>query len=318
MQYPRFAGARIIDWWRARSTRTSWSVRSSFIAACLSVQSLPAAAQSLQVTSPDGWEQLAGGSVHEISWTSSNLNPGTPLSIYYLYEGAWVRIATVGPSDTSYSWQVPHTPTAFSYVWIGSWANAAWHAYDHSDRPFTISSDGCGDERDAIIDEYRTRGVPWTAGVAGSLPTCGDFATAGGSAHFTWHQLHHAPGSGHRPLGIVKQVLWEGLEKTRVEYGTGPDAGITITSGYRCPHGNELVYASLGLPVYAASRHQHGEAVDMKPTTRPWNENEWIRLRNAALKAGATWIEPYEDAPSHVHAQWQVVPTADAAMDGRR
>lgn len=288
------------------------------IAVWLSLLSLPAAAQTLQVTSPDGWEELAAGSVHQILWTSSPLASTSRTLIYYLYDGAWVHIATVAPGVSSYSWTVPHTPTTSSIVWIGNWANAAWHVYDHSDRSFSISSDGCGDERDVIIDEYRRKGVAWTSGIPGSVPTCADFATGGGTANFTWPELHHSPGNGHRPWGIVKPVLWEGLEKTRAEYGMTGDAGITITSGYRCPHGNEIVYHGIGLPVYTASRHQYGEAVDMRSTSRPWTEDEWIRLRNAALKADATWIEPYEDAPSHVHAQWQVIPTVEAAMEGRR
>ena len=147
----------------------------------------------------------------------------------------------------------------------------------------------CGDVRDNIIEEYRAGQVAWT-------PTCGDFSTSGGTANFGWSELNRSPGSGHPPYGIVRSVLWSGLENTRSNYNRG---GIVIDSGYRCPHGNALVGGAY------QSRHMWGDAADMHSQDHPWSQAEWTLLRNAANAAGATYIEPYADDPSHVHADWR-------------
>ena len=147
----------------------------------------------------------------------------------------------------------------------------------------------CGDERGVIIQEYRSHGVGW-------VPSCGDFSTGGGTANFSWGELNRSPGSGHPPYGIVRNVLWTGLENTRSNYNRG---GIVIDSGYRCPHGNAAVGGA------AQSRHMFGDAADMHSSDHPWDFNEWDRLQQAAVAAGATFIEPYSQDPSHVHADWR-------------
>jgi hypothetical protein len=147
----------------------------------------------------------------------------------------------------------------------------------------------CGDDRDSIIEEYRAGQVAWT-------PGCNDFSTSGGTAHFSWSELNRSPGSGHPPYGIVKSVLWTGLEDTRSNYARG---GIVIDSGYRCPHGNALVGGAY------QSRHMWGDAADMHSQDNPWSQTEWNLLRNAAVAAGATYVEPYSQDPDHVHADWR-------------
>jgi Peptidase M15 len=147
----------------------------------------------------------------------------------------------------------------------------------------------CGDERGNIIAEYVSHGVNWT-------PTCDDFSTGGGTANFSWPELNRSPGSGHPPYGIVRSVLWTGLEDTRSSYNRG---GIIIDSGYRCPHGNALVGG------VAQSRHMWGDAADMHSAEHPWDFSEWNLLQQAAVAAGATFIEPYSQDPSHVHADWR-------------
>ena len=147
----------------------------------------------------------------------------------------------------------------------------------------------CGDDRTNIIEEYRAGQVAWT-------PSCGDFGTSGGSAHFSWSELNRYPGSGHPPFGIVKQVLWSGLESTRSNYNRG---GLVIDSGYRCPHGNAAVGGAW------QSRHMWGDAADMHSADHLWNRAEWDLMQSAARNAGASYIEPYEQDPTHLHADWR-------------
>jgi hypothetical protein len=154
-------------------------------------------------------------------------------------------------------------------------------------------SPGCGDERDTIIGEY-------SSGAMASLfvPTCNDFATGGGSSHFSWGDLNQAPGSGHPPWGIVRSILLNGLELTWFIYG----GTIAVTSGYRCPHGNSLVSTA------STSRHMWGDAADIKPGTNwnPPNELEFSNLRGAALCAGAGYLTEWSTyTDHHLHADWR-------------
>lgn len=149
----------------------------------------------------------------------------------------------------------------------------------------------CYAETSAIIAEYSTYGVNFT-------PACSDFSNGGGSAHFTWLELNggFSTGNPHNPWGIVKNILWIGLENTRANYGRG---AIRVHSGYRCPHGNAAVNGA------AQSRHMWGDAADISSASQPWSQAEWNLLQQAAVAAGATFIEPYAQDPTHVHADWR-------------
>lgn len=86
------------------------------------------------------------------------------------------------------------------------------------------------EERSKVRQEYVDHEVNWT-------PECSDFQTTGSSANFAWYDLNGAQGNPHRDdLGIVKSVLWDGLEDTLTEYDRGD---IHVESGYRCPHGTK-------------------------------------------------------------------------------
>jgi hypothetical protein len=103
----------------------------------------------------------------------------------------------------------------------------------------------CEDERNDILREYAQYEVNW-------IPTCGDFASGGGTAHFSWNELNGGfrEGNPHSPWGIVTSRLTDGLEATRANYG----APIYLSSGYRCPHGNRRVDGD------QYSLHMHGRA----------------------------------------------------------
>src|SRR5262245_43638977 len=151
----------------------------------------------------------------------------------------------------------------------------------------------CYAETSTMIGEYATYGVNYT-------PACSEFSNGGGSEHFTWLELNGGFGLGnpHNPWGIVKNVLWLGLENTRANYGRG---AITVQSGYRCPHGN----ANPQIGGATQSRHMWGDAADITSASQPWSQAEWNLLQAAAVAAGATFIEPYSQDPSHVHADWR-------------
>jgi hypothetical protein len=66
-----------------------------------------AKSQSLQITSPNGGEVWQGGSVHNITWTSTNVDN---IKIEYSLNNGltWTVIAASYPvSSSSYSWTVP-------------------------------------------------------------------------------------------------------------------------------------------------------------------------------------------------------------------
>ncbi|MBF0537715.1 MAG: hypothetical protein HQL03_05615 [Nitrospirae bacterium] len=94
---------------------------------------------AIKITSPNGGETWQVGSAQTIRWQLANLTPSGYLYLFYYDGSAWQYIAWLSPNSTSYTWQVPNTPTSGAYIWIGSWANNKWEAYDISDGAFTIS-----------------------------------------------------------------------------------------------------------------------------------------------------------------------------------
>ncbi len=92
----------------------------------------------IQVVSPNGGEDLAAGAIHEISWTSANLNPNGLIYIFYWYGGAWQQVAQLAPETISYNWVTPDTQDESVGIWIGNWVNGEWEASDGSDASFRI------------------------------------------------------------------------------------------------------------------------------------------------------------------------------------
>lgn len=151
----------------------------------------------------------------------------------------------------------------------------------------------CGDERDDIIREYVFYSVSLS-------PSCSDFASSGGSTHFSWTELNggFSNGNPHSPFGMVKAALLDGLESTRTNYNGG---GITLTSGYRCPHGN------FGVGGVAQSFHMHGRAGDMYSASHSWTEQEFNLLKAAADSTSPPPIESFfwhTYTDRHYHAAW--------------
>jgi len=101
------------------------------------------------VVSPNGGESLPGGSVQNITWTSSNV--ANVRIEYTLDNGAnWTVIVSDLASTGSFAWTLPTTSTSAARVRISDMATAAT---DQSDGTFTITAAGAPAQ--VIINEIR-------------------------------------------------------------------------------------------------------------------------------------------------------------------
>jgi len=103
-------------------------------------------APSVTVTSPNGGESWAGGSAHNITWTSSGV---TNVKLEYTTDGStWSTItASTAASAGSYAWTVPSSATTTAKVRVTDTASAA---SDASNAAFTITG---GTPANVIINE---------------------------------------------------------------------------------------------------------------------------------------------------------------------
>ena len=88
----------------------------------------------LQITSPRGGQSWAPDTVHTIKWTSSGLDPGGVIYLYYWDHDndRWRNIARVSPSTTSYHWSVPMYPMRETAIWVGNRTSGQWKGWDRS------------------------------------------------------------------------------------------------------------------------------------------------------------------------------------------
>lgn len=102
---------------------------------------------SVTVVSPNGGESLPGGSVRNITWTSSNV---ANVRIEYTLDGGanWTVIVSDLASTGSFAWTLPTTSTSAARVRVSDMASTAT---DQSDGTFTIT----GAPAQVIINEIR-------------------------------------------------------------------------------------------------------------------------------------------------------------------
>jgi hypothetical protein len=123
---------------------SAWSNSSS-----ISVQGKP----FIQVTSPNGGEDLVVGNSCTITWNSAYLNPGGTLYLFYSFDGVWHPIATLAAGTSSVNWTIPRIsgkatspkPSGSAVpgtLWIGNWVNEKWECYDKNDYKFWVLYDG--------------------------------------------------------------------------------------------------------------------------------------------------------------------------------
>jgi endonuclease/exonuclease/phosphatase family metal-dependent hydrolase len=91
---------------------------------------------AVTVTAPNGGESWAGGSAHNITWTSSSV---TNVKLEYTLNGStWSTItSSTAASAGSYAWTVPSSATTAAKVRVSDASNAA--VTDASDAAFTIT-----------------------------------------------------------------------------------------------------------------------------------------------------------------------------------
>ena len=110
------------------------------------VDTTPPAVPTTVLTSPNGNEFWIGGSVHNITWnstqiTDANLAPN-PISLYYTSDNGttWTLIAGNEANDGTYNWTVPTINSALCKVRINATDLAGNYNSDKSDAVFTIDS----------------------------------------------------------------------------------------------------------------------------------------------------------------------------------
>jgi len=91
---------------------------------------------TIVVTSPNGGEEWIVGEQQDITWNSQDV---ANVRIGYTtdYGSTWTNIISSTPSDGSYSWTVPNTPSTLCIVGISDASDSS--IYDISDNVFTIS-----------------------------------------------------------------------------------------------------------------------------------------------------------------------------------
>lgn len=166
----------------------------------------------------------------------------------------------------------------------------------------------CGDGRDVIATEYRHFGVQ------GWQPSCREFTDTGALPYFTWAELNggFSNGNPHSPWGYVAPALATGLDQLLTHY----NGYVSLSSGYRCPHGN----TNVGSKYPTTSRHMFGLAVDIRTGTLG---AQYDSLRTAATNAGAEWVSERDDYEYNIiHVQWSheehSTPLARVSAGGQR
>jgi hypothetical protein len=97
---------------------------------------------SATVTSPNGGENWAAGTVHAITWTATDNVGVTSIDLSYSTSGPGGPFTTIatGLSNTgTYNWTVPNTPTSNAYVEVVAHDAAGNPGSDLSNAAFTIS-----------------------------------------------------------------------------------------------------------------------------------------------------------------------------------
>jgi hypothetical protein len=99
---------------------------------------------SVGVTAPNGGENWAGGTVHDITWTQTS--NGVKDSIYYSTDAGstWTGVAYFDPPPFpyQYAWTVPLTTTSQARVKVVTWNADGGRVEDASDANFTIATPG--------------------------------------------------------------------------------------------------------------------------------------------------------------------------------
>jgi Bacterial Ig domain len=99
-------------------------------------------APTVTVTSPNGGESWAAGSVHNITWTATDDVGVTSVDLFYSTDGGnnFTTIATGLANTGSYAWTVPNAPTINGFVKVVAHDGSGNTGQDLSNAAFTISA----------------------------------------------------------------------------------------------------------------------------------------------------------------------------------
>jgi hypothetical protein len=130
-------------------------------------------AQSVTVGSPNGGEDWAAGSVHDITWTSVGTS-GTVRIEYSTNNGSsWTDVIASTPDDGAYSWTIPDAPSNSCLVRV---TDTDGSPADQSDAVFTISRYVCAKIKVWMEGPYQASGMSFTLKTAGSIPLTSPYA----------------------------------------------------------------------------------------------------------------------------------------------
>ncbi len=160
--------------------------------------------QAITVTSPNGGEGWAVGSVHAITWTGTNLGL-VRLEYRTSPADSWHLIADVAGSAGSYAWTVPAAVTAQALVR----ASDAWDAapLDPSNAVFSITQPAIGVAPGSLAFGAVALGARATHVLTISNPGTGSLVVSGVStgnpAFTTARTALSVPGGGSDTLGVT-------------------------------------------------------------------------------------------------------------------
>jgi hypothetical protein len=166
-----------------------------------------------------------------------------------------------------------------------------------------LVAEGCGDERDELIDLYNDRNLNGTSFV----PECEMFTTSARSPTYSFddfrlgdrtYLVRFMSALIRQPL-VIEVAAGYGLEWWLLEIRASGDLRQrTINSAYRDPERNRNVAGA------SRSRHMFGDAIDLKNLSRTADEHDDLKL--FAQRAGARTPEDLNGPCGYgcVHADW--------------
>lgn len=213
-------------------------------------------------------------------------------------KGVWtlveLRSASANISSVSFGGWVPESGGT------GRYQGAVFLIDDLS----AFVTNGCGDERDAIIAEYTDPQYNNAAYAQGLIP----FSRAPSCDMFT---------QAFPNFNVDNDSSWELVRAPLVAEQTGfafwqqtYEAPLVVKSSYRTPKHNASIPGSA-----RGSRHVFGDAIDV--ANEPGTSENWKALYEAAEWADADWLEgPHSTYPCRcdktkcncVHADWRNTP----------
>ena len=281
-----------------RFTVANWRVADSTV---------PAA--QITLTSPNGGESWLVGSVQTIQWTSAGLSATANLKISYSNGTTTTQIASVSPTQTSYSWTVPGTPGTAWTVSLCSDVGGAIETCEASDTSNAAFS---------IVDPPR---------ITVSQPNGGESWPAGSIQTIMWNPHALSPSATitvQYTNGTTTTTIASGLPRTTASYNwTVPNDQaanwkVTVCSyvGGGCEVQDQSDAAfSIVAPVTTPAARLDWNG-DQKPDLL-WHNQATGDLYAWYLTGTVATAASYLNPSRFADTQWQIRGIADFSHDGQ-